>query len=177
MDSHTFETTPSGAIHGMPLAVLLGHGAEELTSQGVQLPKVKPEHVALVGIRSFEPGEEALLKSLNVRIYYIEEVQERGLDACMQEALARVSQATAGYGVTIDLDSMDPSDAPGVGSPETNGLTAADLCHSLRFLRETPGLQALEITEYNPHRDLEQRTLHVIEDLIVAALLNTEAAS
>ena len=118
MDSHTPHTSPTGNIHGMPLACLLGYGMPLLINMLDEEPKLKPEHVCLIGIRSFEAGEAALLKELKVRIFYIEEVIERGLAAVMEDAIKIASTGTAGFGVTIDIDSMDPSDAPGTGVVE-----------------------------------------------------------
>src|SRR5688572_26801008 len=116
MDAHTPETTPSGALHGMPLACLLGFGDGRLTglAGGARLLS---QHVCLIGVRSFEAGEAALLERLGVRVFFMDEVKQRGLAAVMAEALAIATAQTAGFGVTLDLDALDPQDAPGVGSP------------------------------------------------------------
>lgn len=171
LDSHTVETSLSGAIHGMPLACLLGYGDPALTDIMGPPPKLRPEHVCLIGIRSFESGELALVTRLGVRVYYIDEVRQRGMQTVMEEALARVKQGTQGYGVSIDLDAMDPVDAPGVGSPESGGIRARDLQQALAAINQDPQLLALEITEYNPDLDRGQQTSHLIGKLIEAALL------
>jgi arginase len=124
MDSHTPETSPTGNIHGMPLAALLGYGDPAFVNILDAQPKLKPEHLCLIGIRSFEEGEEELLKKLNVRIFYIEEVKERGLNVVMQEALKIASHGTIGFGISIDIDGIDPIDAPGTGTDVPNGISA-----------------------------------------------------
>ena len=128
MDAHTFDTTPSGNIHGMPIACLLGHGDPSLTHIASKQPKIKPEHLCLIGIRDFEAGEAELLKQLDVRIITMEEVQQRGFEDCMQEALTIANNGTAGFGISIDLDGFDPKQAPAVGTPVANGLDAPTFC-------------------------------------------------
>lgn len=153
MDSHTFATTPSRALNGMPLACLLGYGEQGLTGIGTTDPKLRPEHVCLLGVRSFEEGEAALLKKLGVRVISMEEVRKRGVVATLDEAMAIARNGTAGYGVSLDLDVLDPAEESGVGNPEPDGLLCLELEHALRQLRNDPALLAMEIVEYNPHHD------------------------
>ena len=131
MDAHTPQTRHEGAWgghwHGQPLACLLGAGEPALTRIGGNRAKLNPAHVTLIGIRSYEPGEKAFLEKMNVRIAYMEEVQQRGFAAVFAEALQRAEQAAGGFGVTIDLDAFCPQDAPGVGTPEQGGLRAAEV--------------------------------------------------
>jgi arginase len=122
MDAHTPQTSESGNIHGMPLAALLGYGDSCLTQLFSSKPKIKPKNVALIGIRSFESEEEKLLSLLGVRIYFMQEVRERGLAAVMREAIELVSRNTVGYGVSFDLDSLDPYWTSAVGTPVPGGL-------------------------------------------------------
>ncbi len=168
MDSHTPQTSPSGALHGMPLACLLGHGPSELTGLGQFSPLLLPQNVALVGVRSFEAGEHALLSSLGVQIYYIDEVRQRGLAAVMQAAQARVTQHSSHFGVSIDLDAVDPAEAPGVGSPERGGLHGDELVAALTTLAADERLVGVEISEYNPGHDVAQKTAR-----LALALANT----
>ena len=170
MDSHTFATTPSGALHGMPLACLLGYGEQRLTGIGVAKPKLRPEHVCLLGVRSFEDGEAALLKKLGVRVISVAEIRKRGVVATLAEALAIANNGTAGYGVSLDLDVLDPSEEPGVGSPEPDGLLCLELEQALRQLRNDPALLAMEIVEYNPHHDRNLLTARAAGALFRAAL-------
>ncbi len=153
LDAHTPATSLSGAIHGMPVASLLGYGAPELTQLVSNNPKILPQHLCIVGARSYEDGEHALLQRLGVKIFYMSEVTARGLPAVMRDALAIVNQAPAGFGVTIDVDAVDPEDAPGVGSPEVNGIAGAALCAALQSIHGMPHFLGLEITEFNPHHD------------------------
>ena len=167
LDGHTPETSHSGALHGIPLACLLGAGPELLTHDK---PILQPDHVAVIGVRSFEPEEYALLKAMGVRVFFMEEVARRGLRDVMQEALTIVQRGTAGFGESVDVDAIDPDDAPGVSTPSPSGLRAAELVSALAPLRNHPGLQALEIAEYDPYRDDNGKTARVVIDLLVAAL-------
>jgi arginase len=170
MDAHTQETTPSQAYHGMPLAALLGHGDPSLVNLMGKGAVLSPEHVCLIGIRSYEEGEAALLKRLGVRIYYMEDVQKKGFGAIFQEALCHVKEGTQGFGVTIDLDAFDPEDAPGIGTPEPHGLRAQEVVPALALLQNEADFQALEIVEYNPDQDQDKKTLFLIRDLLMNIL-------
>ncbi len=168
MDAHTPETTSSQAIHGMPLACLLGCGMPELVNMGRPGAKLNPEHLVLVGIRSFEEGEAALLRRLGVRIFMMEEVKQKGIDAVLAEALALISAKTDKFGVSVDLDAFDPTEAPGVGSPEIDGLQAESTLPALANVAQHPGFAALEISEYNPHRDQNFKTAELVLNLCSA---------
>ena len=168
MDSHTFATTPSGQIHGMPLAALLGHGDAALTAIAGSAAKLRPEHVCLIGVRSYEAGEAALLQRLGVRVFDMAEVRRRGLDAIFDEALALVRQGTAGFGVSVDLDALDPEEEPGVGSPVPGGLRRSELAGALSRLRGDPAFVAMEIAEYNPRRDRDHATADAAGALVDA---------
>ena len=168
MDSHTFATTPSGQIHGMPLAALLGHGDAALTSIDGAEAKLLPEHVCLIGVRSYEAGEAALLHRLGVRVFEMDEVRRRGLADVFDEALAIVRRGTAGFGVSVDLDALDPAEEPGVGTPVPGGLTRAELAEALSDLRGDPGFVAMEIVEYNPRRDRGHATADAAGALVGA---------
>jgi len=171
MDSHTFETTPTRNIHGMPLAALLGYGDRQLTSILNSHPKLKPENVCLLGTRSFEEGEAALLKKLNVRIFYMDEIQEKGFNKVFAEAIDIVSKNTIAYGLSIDLDGMDPTDAPGTGTSVPNGIHAKDLIHALQSIAGDKRLIGTEIVEFDPHRDVDRKTEKLICDLIATLFL------
>jgi arginase len=168
MDSHTPETSESGNIHGMPLATLLGFGAPTLVQLMTQSPKIRPEHVSLIGIRSFEPAEVKLVERLGVRVYYMDEIKERGIAIVLQEALARAQQGTVGYGMSIDVDGLDPLDAPGVGTPVINGIRCQDLCNALSIIRDDSRLLGVEIVEFNPHCDENRRTEATIREMVTS---------
>lgn len=166
MDSHTPETTPSENIHGMPLATLLGYGDPSLTSVRTSTPKIKPEHLCLIGVRSFEAEEKKLLEHLNVRIFYMEEINERGIEIVLSEALTIATTGTAGFGISFDLDAIDPIEAPGVGTPAPNGLSSKHLFNAMKLWNNHPLLIGLEIAEFNPSLDKNHQTEEIIFDLI-----------
>ncbi len=171
MDSHTPQTTPSYNIHGMPLAVLLGHGDSRLVNVGLPGAKLNPAHVVLIGVRSFEPGEEKLLKSLNVTIYYIDDVNKRGFKTVFEEAVKKVSDKTNGFGVSLDIDAFDPTIAPGTGAPEPNGILDVDaVVDGLISIKDNEKFTALEIVEFDPTRDQNSKTSQLVVKLVSAIL-------
>ncbi len=168
LDAHTVQTTPSMNAHGMSAAVLLGHGTPEFLAVGGGA--LRPEHLCYIGVRSYEVAEWALLRRLGVRIFYMEEVRERGLAAVMADALAIATQGTRGFGLTIDLDGFDPADVPGVGLPVADGLPGAETAAVLRGIARNPRLRALEIVEYAPALDRDHRTAELVLTLLSSAL-------
>lgn len=170
MDAHTPETTPSYAYHGMPVAVLLGQGEKTLIDIAFPGSSLNPKHVVLIGVRSFEEGEAEFLKKSGVRIYFMDEIHTRGFETVLKEALSIVKNGTKGFGVSFDLDAFDPTIAPGVGTPEPNGLTKDEVLSSLSLIQDDPAFKALEIVEYNPERDKNQKTLLLIKDLLMSLL-------
>ena len=170
MDAHTPETTPSGAYHGMPLAALLGHGNREMAQLVKKQPVLKPQNLALIGVRSFEPGELELLQKLKVRIYYMDEVNERGLKAIIPEALAHITQGVSHYGVSLDLDAFSLEEAPGVGSPEEGGIRKKDLFPFLSQFGRDERLIAFEMVEFNPERDIGHKTREVAFEVLQEVL-------
>jgi arginase len=169
LDAHTVATTPSMNPHGMPAAVLLGHGEPDFLAIGGGA--LRPEHLSYIGARSFEAGEQALLERLGVRIFYMDEVHRRGLGNVVDEALRIASDGTVGFGLSIDLDGFDPIDAPGIGLKEPNGLRRGEMLAALGDIARRPELRALEIVEYIPEFDEGLRTAHLVRDLLVAALV------
>ncbi len=170
LDSHTPETSYSGAVHGMPLACLLGRGDKRLLNIGLNGAQLSPAHTVVLGARSCEPEEIDFLQARGVRMINSEEIIQRGFAECLNEAIAIVASAPAGFGITLDLDAIDPLLAPGVGSPEPEGLWDGDVVLALRRLAIQPGLRAMEIVEYNPDRDRRGVTADLISDLIEEVL-------
>lgn len=170
MDSHTPETSETGNIHGMPLACLLGYGHPELVNISDSAPKIKPEHVCVIGARSYEKGEQELLRRLNIRTYFMDEVNQRGLDAILLEAIEIVNKGTIGYGITIDIDSIDPNEAPGTGVGEPDGLSAKELCNALKHISNDKRLIGSEIVEFDPHRDKNQKTEKIAVQLLTSII-------
>lgn len=170
MDAHTPQTSESGAYHGMPLACLLGRGEPTLCNIGSSAPKLKPEHLCLIGIRSYEEGEACLLKELGVRIFFMDEVKQRGIEAVVKDALAIARQAPKGYGLSMDIDAFDPAFAPGTGTREADGLLPEEALHAFRQFQGDPQLKALEIAEYNHHLGHDGITVRLISGILQAVL-------
>ncbi len=168
MDSHVPETSETGRIHGMPLACLLGYGNPQFTEILLPAPKVKPQQLCLIGIRSYESGEAELLKRLNVRVFFMDEVKRRGLKAVFAEAKEIVSAGTAGFGVSVDVDSIDPLEAPGVDVPEKDGLKSSELIEELAIISQDQRLIGAEVVEFNPCRDVNRATEKIVTQLIAA---------
>ncbi|MCC6889366.1 MAG: arginase family protein [Hyphomicrobiales bacterium] len=169
MDMHVPETTHSGAINGMPLAALLGHGAAELTAMAGDRPALEPHRVCLIGARSFEPEEVEFARRHGVRVIDSDELGRRGLDAALDEARAIAMRDSCGFGVSLDLDAFDPVDAPGVGTPVGGGIRAGAFLDAWTDLTQTPACRAIEIVEYNPRRDRAGRTAALMTALVSSA--------
>jgi arginase len=168
MDSHTPRTSPSGRLHGMPLAWLLGLDDDPL--YGLATGLLEPRNVCLVGVRSFEPQEEVRLRTLGVRVIMAEEIARRGLEAAFDEALGIAAGRSAAFGISIDLDAVRPEDAPAVGTPAPGGIPAPALVSALSRIGGGERLAAVEIVEYCPRRDRDGRSASIAADLAVAAL-------
>lgn len=168
MDGHTPETSPSGMYHGMPLACLLGHGDSALTTIAHAPPSLQPQHVAIVGVRSYEPEEAELLRRLGVRVFFMGEVEKRGLAAVMADAGKIALTGTAGAGISIDLDALDPEEVSAIGSPEPGGFAVSDLCAALPRFAENPRVIGCEIVEFNPTLLGAVKTADIIERLLVS---------
>jgi arginase len=169
-DINTPETTPSGNIHGMPLAALLGRGAKQLTEVAGFAPKVLPEHVAVIGARSVDPGERELIKSLGVRVFTMSEVDDRGMGDVIEEAIEIASRNTAGFHVTMDMDFIDPFYAPGVGTPERGGATYREGHLAMEKMSDSGHVLSVELTEVNPVYDTTNQTAQLAVEFILSAL-------
>lgn len=172
-DMNTPETTPSGNIHGMPLAALLGYGAPELTKIAGFSPKLDPELCAHVGARDIDQGERELIRTLGLRCFTMREIDERGMNACMDEAIAIASRATGGYAVTFDVDVLDPGDAPGSGTLVRGGLTYREAHLGMEKIAEAGGMISLEVVEINTALDVNNKTAELGVELILSALGKT----
>ncbi|MCA1618898.1 MAG: arginase [Acidobacteria bacterium] len=172
-DMNTPETSPSGNIHGMPLAVLLGQGAPELTGIEGFSPKLDPRLCAHIGARDVDPGERELIRKLGIRFFTMREIDERGMSACVDEAIHIAAKATAGYHVTLDVDALDPGDAPGSGTVVRGGLTYREAHLAMEKIAETGGALALEVVEINTALDINNRTAELGVELILSALGKT----
>lgn len=169
-DVNTPETSPSGNIHGMPLAVLLGRGARELTHVAGFAPKVLPENVAVIGARSIDPGEREFVRSVGIRVFSMSELDERGLPDVVAEAVEIATMNTAGLHVTMDMDFIDPFYAPGVGTPERGGATYRESHLAMEKIADSGRVLSVELTEVNPVFDTANQTAQLAVELILSAL-------
>ncbi len=171
VDAHTDmnqpHTTPTGNIHGMPLAVLLGFGEPRLTRGRAC---VRPENVSVLGARELDSGEKALIRELGVRVFTMSEVDERGVARCMDEALERAGDGTCGFHLSLDLDALDPRVAPGVGTPVRGGLTYREGHLVCEKASRSGGLLSLEVVELNPVLDDRNQTALLGVGLVASAL-------
>lgn len=168
MDAHTLETSPSGAYHGMPVSNLLGKSpvCSPDSMDHEETSCVTPDHLCLIGVRSYEPEEKAFLDSVGVRVIMMDEIKKIGFKAAFEEAYKIATTGTKGFGISIDLDAFDPNLAPGIGSPEPNGLDPKEVMDSLHGLAYNPDIVGLEIAEFNPHLDENNKTLEVVLELL-----------
>lgn len=172
-DMNTPDTTPSGNIHGMPLASLLGYGAPELVNVGGFSPKFDPKLCAHVGARDLDPGERELIRRLGLRFFTMREIDERGLAECMDEALGIAGQGSGGYAVTFDVDVLDPGDAPGSGTLVRGGLSYREAHLAMEKVAEAGGMRSFEVVEINTALDQNNRTAELGVELILSALGKT----
>ena len=168
-DMNTPQTTPSGNVHGMPLAAALGLCGAEFTRDGLHLPALDPRHVALIGVRSLDAGEQAAVRQLGVAVYTISDLDRRGMEPIVGEALERASGAGFLH-VSLDVDVVDPEYAPGVGNPVRGGLSYREAHLAMELVAEQAEIDSLEIVEVNPIRDNENTTAALAVELAASAL-------
>jgi arginase len=163
------ETSPTGNVHGMPLAAALGLAGPEFESDEYPLPAVEPRRVALVGVRSLDPGERALLAELEARVFTMSDLDRMGVETAMREALEHVS-GDGFVHLSLDLDVLDPEVAPGVGTPVRGGLSYREAHLAMELIAESKVLSSLEVVEVNPILDRENQTAKLAVELVASAL-------
>ncbi len=169
-DINTPESTPSGNVHGMPLAALLGLGPEPLANIFGYAPKIAPENTVLVGLRDIDAGERENLRRAGVtEVYTMRDIDERGMRAVMEEALRAAGRGTVGYHVSLDMDWIDPEDAPGVGTPVRGGATYREAHLAMEIIADHGRLLSFEIVEVNPVIDEHNRTADLAVELACSA--------
>ena len=168
-DMNTPESSPSGNIHGMPLATLLGMGHSQLVEMGGFQPKVDAKNVCLIGIRDIDAVEREIVKRSGIHAYTMRDVDERGMRAILQEAIGFVTDGTAGFHVSFDLDGMDPRDVPGTGTPVKGGISWREANLLMEMLSDTGRMTSLEVTELNPILDVKNQSGEVAVDVILSA--------
>jgi arginase len=169
-DMNTPESSPSGNVHGMPLAHLLGHGDPGLAGIATPGPAVRAEQVALVGVRDLDHGERENARMFGVQVFTMREIDERGLKAVMADALAVVGNGTAGFHLSCDADWIDPREAPGVGTPVRGGATFREAHLAMEMVADTRKMVSMEMVEINPVIDDHNRTAELCVHLMTSAL-------
>lgn len=169
-DMNTPDSSPSGNVHGMPLACCIGVGPPELTSIYGWAPKVNPRNVAIIGLRSVDVEEKANIQRAGVRAFTMRDVDERGLRAVMQEALEIATDGTGGFHLSYDMDSVDPDEAPGVGTPVRGGITYREAHLAMEIICDCDSMLGLEMVEVNPVIDQANRTAILAVELVMSAL-------
>ncbi|WP_231506519.1 arginase [Paenibacillus sp. UNC451MF] len=175
-DLNTVHTSPSGNVHGMSLAAALGYGHPALTRIGGNHSKVLPEDVVLIGTRSLDPGEEELIRRTGIQLFSARDINQLGIQEVVKRALTLVSEQTEGVHLSLDVDGLDPSDAPGVGTPVSGGIRLREAQMAMRQIAESGALLSTDFVEVNPALDLRNRTAHAAVELI-CSLLGVERES
>jgi len=169
-DTNTPESSPSGNVHGMPLAAIMGYGPPELVDLAGVKPMIEPRNVVLVGVRDLDSKERKLIKESGAHIFTMRDIDERGMREVMAEALRFAGDETAGVAVSLDMDFVDPIDAPGVGTPVRGGVTYREAHLALEMIADTKSLVSFELVEINPVIDLHNTTALLGVELILSGL-------
>jgi arginase len=169
-DMNTAETSPSGNIHGMPLAVALGIGEPSLTGLAGEAPMVDGARAAVVGLRDVDLAERAKIKASGIGAFTMRDIDERGMRAVMEEAIKRATSGTAGVHVSFDLDGVDPDLAPGVGTPSPGGLSYREAHLAMEMLADTGKVLSAELVEVNPILDRQNGTARLGVGLLASLL-------
>jgi len=168
-DFNTPQISPSGNVHGMPMAAIMGYGPMELTQIFGFAPKIQPQHAVMIGIREVDPQERELVKKSGVRVFTMKEIDRRGIGAVMDEALSIVTKDTDGFSVTLDADFLDPYESPGVATPVRGGADYREAHLAMEMVADTKKMVSFEIAEINPILDVHNKTAHFGMELILSA--------
>ncbi|MFC4777384.1 arginase [Paenibacillus sp. GCM10023252] len=169
-DMNTPETTPSGNIHGMSLAVSLGQGVEKLTSIGGSAAKIRPRNVVIIGARQLDPGEREYIRKEGITCFTMTDIDKLGMPRVMEEAIRVASEGTDGVHVSFDIDSVDPNIAPGTGTPVQGGLSYREAHLAMEMLYESGIVTSAEFVEVSPTLDQGHRTSRLVVELIGSLL-------
>jgi arginase len=169
-DMNTPESSPSGNVHGMPLASIMGYGPPELVDLAGIKPMVEPRNVVLVGIRDLDSKERRFAKESGVHVFTMRDIDERGMREVMAEALRFATDDTAGVAVSLDMDFVDPSDAPGVGTPVRGGVTYREAHLALEMIADSKSMVSFELVEVNPVIDQHNATALLGVELVLSGL-------
>lgn len=169
-DLNSEETSPSGNIHGMPLAASLGIGHEKLTRLLDYHPKVRPENIVIIGVRNLNFGEKELIKNLGIKVYTIHEIDRLGMLNVMEQTIEYLKERTDGVHLSLDVDGLDPFEAPGVGTPVLGGLTYRESHLAMEILAESNIITSAEVVEVNPILDIKNTTAEIAVGLVASLL-------
>jgi arginase len=169
-DMNTPQSTPSGNVHGMPLACTTGFGPPELVQLMEFAPKVNPANVALIGIRDVDLEERRNVRDIGVKAYTMRDIDERGLRAVMEEAIGHVTKDTTGFHLSLDMDFLDPQYAPGVGTAVPGGATYREAHLAMEMLSDTGKMLSMDVVEVNPVIDEANRTAKLAVELVLSAM-------
>jgi arginase len=169
-DLNTADTSPSGNIHGMPLAASMGLGHPTLTGISGYSPKVKPENIIIIGARSLDDGEKDLIREKGIKVYTMHEIDRLGMTRVMEETIAYFKEHTDGVHLSLDLDGLDPHDAPGVGTPVIGGISYRESHLAMEMLAEAEIITSAEFVEVNPILDEKNKTATVAVALMGSLL-------
>jgi arginase len=169
-DMNTPESSPSGNVHGMPLACIVGQGPPELTEMFGFKPKVAPKNVVIVGLRDVDQTEKPHVREFGVHAFTMREIDERGMRSVMEEALRLASDGTAGFHLSLDMDFVDPKDAPGVGTPVRGGVTYREAHLAMEMIGDSRRMLSMEVVEVNPVIDEVNRTADLAVELVMSGL-------
>ncbi len=169
-DMNTPETSPSGNVHGMPLACLVGLGPPDLTHLFGYCPKVEPRNTVIVGLRDVDKTEKPQVRESGVHAFTMRDIDERGLRSVMDDAIRFASDGAAGFHLSLDMDFVDPSDAPGVGTPVRGGVTYREAHLAMEMICDSGLMTSLEVVEVNPVIDEVNRTADLAVELVMSGL-------
>jgi arginase len=169
-DMNTPESSPSGNVHGMPLAAIMGYGAPELVDLLGFKPKAEPSNIVIVGARDLDAQERKIVKKSGIHVFTMRDIDERGMREVMSDALKHALDDTAGIAVSLDMDFVDPSDAPGVGTPVRGGVTYREAHLAMEMIADTESMISLEVVEINPILDEHNRTALLGVELVLSGL-------
>jgi arginase len=169
-DMNTPDSSPSGNVHGMPLAAIMGYGAPELVDLMGFKPKAEPGNIVIVGARDLDAQERKIVKKSGIHVFTMRDIDERGLRDVMAEALKYAMDDTAGVAVSLDMDFVDPTDAPGVGTPVRGGVTYREAHLAMEMIADTESMVSMEVVEINPILDEHNRTALLGVELVLSAL-------
>lgn len=169
-DINTPDSSPSGNVHGMPLACIVGQGPAELTDLFGYRPKVAPENVVIVGLRDVDQTEKPHVRQFGVHAFTMRDIDERGMRSVMEEAMRLASDGAEGFHLSLDMDFVDPKDAPGVGTPVRGGATYREAHLAMEMICDSRRMVSMEVVEVNPVIDEVNRTADLAVELVMSGL-------